>query len=395
ESKQLAEDALRIARPLGYRSLVAGILRTLGRTESELGGENLVSSEQHLREALAIWRELGLRAHVAYTLDGLGLTLERQGRDDQAAQAYIEAVGIIETLVGSLSKDVTAETFNSSRGNRDLYDHLIKLLIRQGRATEALQYLERAKSKSLVDALAGSNVNARDPALQALIDRVRTFSDSIREADTALAIEMQKAPELRNPAVVAAAQARLDTTQKQYLDAVTQIRLTNPSYASLIAVNPVDLVEARKRLRDKTLLLEYFPTDSELYIFVVTRTEGPTIRTVPIKRADLAKLVMQYREGLSYASEPGVIDRSARGALWKDDGKNDFKSDIEPFKDATVRLYNALITPVQVEVDASQTILVVPAGELYYLPFNGLAKLLPDGNLSFLIETKSFAYFAS
>lgn len=396
ESKQLAEDALRMARPLGLRSMTASILRTLGRTESELGGaDNLRASEQHLRDALAIWRELGLRAHTAYTLDSLGLTLERQGREAEALTAYTEAVSIVETLVGSLSKDVSTETFNASRGNRELYDHLIKLLIKQGRAADAFQYLERAKSKSLVDALAGSNVNARDPALQSLINRVRAASDAVREANTALATEMQKAPDQRNAAVVASAQARLDNSQKQYLDAVAQIQKTNTSYASLIAVNPIDLVEARKRLREKTVLLEYFPTDTELYIFVVTRTSGPVIRTVPIKRTDLAKLVMQYREALNSATEQSVSDRSARGVLWKDDGKPDFKSDIEPIKDATLRLYDALITPVQSEVDASDTLLIVPAGELYYLPFNGLGKLSPDGALNFLIETKSFAYFAS
>jgi len=38
ESKQFAEDALKIARPLGLRSQTAAMLRTLGRTESELGG---------------------------------------------------------------------------------------------------------------------------------------------------------------------------------------------------------------------------------------------------------------------------------------------------------------------------------------------------------------------
>lgn len=395
ESKQLGEDALKIARPLGSRPQTASILRTLGRTESEQGGEALKSSEQHLREALAIWRDLGLRAHAAYTLDSLGLTLERLGRDEEALAAYIEAVGIVETLAGSLSANISSETFNASRGNRDLYDHLIKLLIKKGRSAEALGYLERAKSKSLVDALAGANVNTKDPALKALIDRVRSLGDSVREAEKELATEAQKPVELRDPAKIAAARTRLESAQKQYLDATAEIKRANPSYASLIAVNPTDLVEVRKRLPEKTLLLEYFPTDSELYIFVVTRDSGPAIRTVAIKRTDLAKLVMQYREALDGASEQSVLDRSARGVLWKDDGKPDFKNDIAPIKDATVRLYEALIAPVQAEVDAAETLLIVPAGELYYLPIHALGRATPDGSLSFLIEQKRFAYLAS
>lgn len=395
ESKQLAEDALRVGRPLGSRSQTAGILRTLGRTESDLGGDSLKSSELHLREALATWRDLGLRGHVAYTLDSLGVTLERLGRSDEALAAYIEAVAIVETLVSSLSTDVNAETFNASRGNRDLYDHLIKLLIKKGRAAEALGYLERSKSKALVDALAGANVQAKDPAVSALLDRVRERSEALRVAERELATELAKPEAKRDQAKIAAARAQLNDAQTKYLDAVENIKRANPSHASLVAVNPTDLVKVRQSLPEKTLLLEYFPTDNELYIFVVTRDAEPAIRTVPIKRADLAQLVIQYREALDSASEPGVVERSARGELWKDDGKADFKTLVAPIKDATLRLYDVLIKPAQAEVDQSETLIFVPAAELYYLPMHALGRANPDGSLTFLIEQKRFAYLAS
>lgn len=395
ESKQFAEDALRIARPLGARSQTAAILRTLGRTESEIGGEALKSSEQHLREALAIWRDLGLRGHQAYTLDSLGQTLERLGRDDEALSAYVEAVGIVETLASSLSTNVSSETFNASRGNRDLYDHLIKLLIKKGRAAQALQYLERAKSKALVDALAGANVKAKDPNVTALLDEVRRQGDELRVVEKELSVELAKPEAARDQTKIAAARAKLAAAQAKYLDAVEKIKRANPSYASLVAVNLTDLVELRKRLPEKTLLLEYFPTENELYIFVVKRDAEPAIRTVPIKRAALAQLVIQYREALNSASEQGVLERSARGALWKDDGKPDFKTDIAPIKDATVKLYDALIAPAQAEVDAAEFLVIVPAGELYYLPIHALGRATPDGSLNFLIEQKRFAYLAS
>ena len=395
ESRQLAEDALKLARPLGLRSQTAGILRTLGRTESDLGGDFLKSSEQHLRDALHIWRDLGLRGHVAYTLDSLGVTLERLGRGDEALAAYIEAVGIVESLVSSLSSGVNAETFNASRGNRDLYDHLIKLLIRKGRAAEALSYLERSKSKALVDALAGANVQAKDPAVSALLDRVSERSEALRVAERELATELAKPEANRDQAKIAAARAKLNEAQTNYLGAVESIKRANPSYASLVAVNPTDLVKVRKSLPEKTLLLEYFPTDNELYIFVVSRDAEPAVRTVPIKRADLARLVIQYREALDSASEQGVLERSARGQLWKDDGKADFKTLVAPIRDATLRLYDALIKPAQAEVDQSETLIFVPAAELYYLPIHALGRANPDGSLSFLIEQKRFAYLAS
>jgi CHAT domain-containing protein len=395
EAQRLANDALRICNSLGSRTATAGILRTLGRVESDLGGDSLKASERHLRDSLAIWREFGLRGQTAYTLSFLGLTEERLNHDDDALASYEEAVKLVETLTASLSKNVSADTFNSTRANRELYDRLIKLLIKRGRLSDALEYLERAKSKSLVDALAGANINAKDPALKALIDRVRSLGDSVRVAETTLVAEMQKSAEQRSTALVAAARTRVESAQKQYHDAVAQIQQANPSYANLVAVNPTDLGEVRKRLPAKTLLLEYFPTDNELYIFVVTRDNGPTIRTVAIGRADLAKLVKQYREALNSAEEQSVRERSLRGALWRDDGKEDFKRDILPIKDATSRLYQALIAPAQTEVDQADTLVIVPAAELYYLPIHALGHPNQDGSFSFLVEQKGFAYLAS
>ena len=395
ESRQFAEDALKIARPLGSRSQTAAMLRTLGRTESDIGGPALKPSEEHLREALTIWRDLGLRAHAAYTLDSLGLTLERMGRDDEALAAYKQGVGIIETLVGSLSANVSSETFNASRGNRDLYDHLIKLLIKKGRASEALAYLERAKSKSLVDALAGANVRGKDPNVAALLEQVRRETESLRVAERELEVELAKPEAERDQAKIAAARARLNDARARYVDAVESIKRANPSYASLVAVNPTDLVKVRNSLPEKTLLLEYFPTDTELYIFVVTRDAEPAIRTMPIKREDLAQLVIKYREALDSATEPSVLDRSTRGELWKDDGKPDFKTNVAPIKDATLRLYDALIAPAQAEVDRSDTLIIVPAAELYYLPVHALGRANANGSIDFLIEQKRFAYLAS
>lgn len=395
EARRLAEEALNIGGEINSRSLIAPLARTLGRAELETGGDALLAAERHLRQSLKTWRELGERATIAYTLGDLGYALERQGRETDALAAYEEAVKLVESLTGALSQGVSADTFNSSRSSRDLYDRLIKLLIKRGRATDALGYLERAKSKSLVDALAGANVNARNPALNNLLDRVRASSDAVRIAETALTSELAKPAAQRDNTKIADAQSKLSAAQKEYLSAAQAIERANPSYASMVAVNPTNLAEIQKQLPAKTLLLEYFPSDKELYIFVVTRDAAPTIRTISITREALANLVMQYRDALSSADEPSVLERSARGSLWKDDGQADFKTDVLPLKEATVKLYDALIAPVQTAVDEADTLLIVPAAELYYLPIHALGRAKSDGSINFLIEQKRFAYFAS
>lgn len=46
-------------------------------------------------------------------------------------------------------------------------------------------------------------------------------------------------------------------------------------------------------------------------------------------------------------------------------------------------------------VDEADTLLIVPAAELYYLPVHALGRAKADGSINFLIEQKRFAYFAS
>ena len=391
ESVSLAEDALKIARKLGSRTLLAAALRSLGRAESEIGGRRLKQSEQHLREAIVLWRELGLPAHTAYTLDGLGLTLERLGRDDDALAAYVEAVRIVEGMVGLLPPGTSAETFNAGRGNRELYDHLVKLLIRKNRASDAFQYLERSKSKSLVDALAGANLGSKDPALNALLARVRSTADALRLAEKELSDELARPSDARDAAKVAALQAKSNEARKSYAAQVEELKRTNPSYASLVAVNPTNLATLRRHIPERAVLLSYFPTETELFVFIVTRDREPSARAVSIKRADLSRLVAEYRGFV-------IPDAPARGLGFERSLAATGSAPKRAIKEVNAlssKLYDALLAPAQDEIERAETILIVPAGELYYLPFHALGRALQGGALAYPIETKRFAYLAS
>jgi CHAT domain-containing protein len=388
EARRLAEDALKIARGLGFRSQVALVLRYLGMAEAALGGARLKSSEQHLRESLALRRELGLRADEAYTLATLGRTLELAGRDDEAITTYSEAVGIMEALAGALGSGQSAEAFTRTRESRELYERLIRLLIKKGRAADAFSYLERSKSRALVEALAGAQVGARDPALNAQLEAARRAGEAARVADKALTDELAKPPVQRDESRVSQLRARAEAARRDYLAAVESVKRIDPSYAELVAVNATDLSETQRRLPERVLLLSYFPTDTELHVFLVTRDGAPTVRTVPVPRAELARMISEYRKTVA----PGdVTERGLDVALAaKGAGR-----DLSAVNALTAKLYDALFAPAQTEIERADTILIVPAGELYYLPLHALGRDAGGGRVDYLIESKRFAYLPS
>lgn len=389
EARRLAEDALKLARGLGTRTQVALGLRYLGTAEAALGGAHLKASEQHLRESLALRRELGLRADEAHTLAALGRTLELAGRDDEAIATYSEAVDILEALAGSLGAGASAEAFGAGRVNRELYERLIKLLIKKNRAADAFQYLERSKSRALVEALAGAQTRAKDPALNAQLEAARRAGEAARVADKELTEELAKPPAQRDGARVAQLRARAEAARRANLEAVASIRRIDPSYAELVAVNPTDIEETRRRLPAGALLLSYFPTDAELHVFVVTRDGAPAVRTVRLPRAELARMIGEYRKAVApddVTSRGLGLDPRAKGAARE--------RDLAGLNALTATLYDALFAPALAEIERADTILVVPAAELYYLPLHALGRA-GAGGIEYLIESKRFAYLPS
>lgn len=400
EARRLAEDALKLGRDVNSRAELASLLQTIGGIESEQGGASLPRAEQHLREALALARDLGERARVAYTLSDLGWTLESAGREREALMAYQEAVRLVESLTASLSKDVSAEVFSTKRGNRELYERLIRLLIKHGRAADALGYLERAKAKSLVEALAGAEINAREPQLKQLIRRVRAASDAVRSAEAALTTETARPVAQRDAAKIKTAQGALAHALADYEAAVAELQRANPAYASLVAVRATDVEQIRRSLPPRTLLVEYFPTATTLYIFTLTHNTVPAARAVPIKHVELAELIMQYRAVVATprrpaAATPVVYARSTRGLILEEGKQAEVKQAAVLMQTITGKLYDLLFAPVQAQIDQAHTLLLVPAAELYYLPLHALGRLQPDGSISFLIEQKRFAYLAA
>ncbi len=65
------------------------------------------------------------------------------------------------------------------------------------------------------------------------------------------------------------------------------MRQTHPEYASILAVNPLEFGNLQKKLPPKTTVVQYFPTDKVLYIFVMTPTTLQ-VRQASVGRQQLA-----------------------------------------------------------------------------------------------------------
>ena len=132
----------------------------------------------------------------------------------------------------------------------------------------------------------------------------------------------------------------------------------------------------QKKIPQGTLVLQYFPTEDNLYIFGVTNQDY-FIHSSAVKEEELSKLVRRYRSIVGRMPPPPIS--------WENDGGRGYE-----YAQVFYQLHEILLDPVVKEIDAAQTVAVIPSGYLHYLPFSGLARPTDKGP-EFLIQRKEVA----
>src|SRR5262249_39066944 len=135
----------------------------------------------------------------------------------------------------------------------------------------ALQAVERARARSLLELLTEARADIRQGIDPALLDRERELQNRLSAKAERLWLLGQSGS---GGDQATAIKAELDTLVSQQRDLAAQIRISSPRYAALRQPQPLSLPEIQKQVLDpNTLLLEYALGDKRSFLFAVTQTE--------------------------------------------------------------------------------------------------------------------------
>ncbi len=251
----------------------------------------------------------------------------REGNLDEAIEFFRRAIEVIEEQRASINTEAAKIGFVGDK--QAVYGQLVAALLQTNRNDLAFEYVERAKSRALVDLLATrddiavrGNSSARAAALLAQL------GEADREARIEAPVELTRSGE-----------ARSSGKAKKLREELTSL---SPELASVVSVSALGAKDVQARLQPDEAVLEYYLQGADLYALTVARG---SVKALRLDTAGLDQMVQDFRTELQ--------NRGARAqALGR-------------------ALYDRLIRPLEPQLQA-HNLLLIPHGVLHYVSFAAL-----------------------
>jgi CHAT domain-containing protein/tetratricopeptide (TPR) repeat protein len=358
------QKGLEIREKIEDKPGIAESLVKLAEAEADKGNSRL--SLEYCNRAIKLASTIGLPATLweAYTQAGKAHIALKQ--IDKAIESFDNAIATIETWRGKVAGGERAlQKFFENKVSP--YHLMIDLLYEQNRAWDAFAYSERAKGRVLLDVLRSGRISTTISETskkeeQKLIDEITTLNGQLfieshsQRPDKSRVSELQRA--------LKESRLKYEAFRDTLISASPELRLKSARARTIDRDEIAPLLSGNKEA-----LLEYTLTKDSVYLFLITEGENraPNLKMVKLGagRPAIATKAYAFRDRLA------SLDLT--------------------FRRPAIELNQLLLGPIREELKARTSLIIVPDGELWELPFQ--AFVTPENR--FLIEDFRIAYAPS
>lgn len=399
EALKYYDQALALQRTVGDKSGEALTLNLMALAHSSLG--ELQRSLEYRQQSLQLLQAVGDRRREAYTLARIGQDYISLGQPDKALEYCRQALSLAQTVadragqaialhllahaerdkgnladarkhiedaisrVSAMRADLDSRTFRTSYFAREQgsYEFYIDLLMRmhnrspsEGHDAAALAISEQARARSLLETLSEARIDIRQGVDASLLARERELSQRINAKAARLiqALGQQNAKER-----AASLNKEISELEDHYQQAQAAVRKASPQYAALTQPQPLTAREIQQLLDEETLLLQYSVGDERSYLWAVTKD---SIKSYELPKREVIKKAARRVYDLLTARSLRIKEETAaqrRQRITRADAQ---------LLQAAAELSEIVIGPAASELRGKRLV-VVPDGELHYVPF--------------------------
>ncbi|HEX7961022.1 MAG TPA: tetratricopeptide repeat protein, partial [Terriglobales bacterium] len=363
-------------------------------TSNHMLGKSVLCSLLLVRIALRAGDSSSARAECSHAIAGLaGLELPvlsyqafflmgqiaaAQGHTEEAYDFFQQSRRALENLRSSLRGEELKIAFLKNRS--EVYEYLVELCLmpeqKLGGREEAFEYIEQAKSRSLLELMSRSApmLTTDDVARSELVRSIRNVREELNWYYHLIERE-QLQPEQRSPERIARLQEEARGRETDLIRALQEASVAEADQAGVHFPTHLPLGKIRSVIKEHELVLEYFQVRDRIFACLLSARD---LEIVPItlesRVASLVRLLQfqlsKFRMGTAHVAD-------VQASL--------LRSTMAHLKE----LYKELLAPVAAQLKADHLI-VVPHGVLHYVPFHALT----DGD-HHLIDRMSVSYAPS
>ena len=302
----------------------------------------------------------------------LGRLKELNGSIDEAEQLYMKAIDQMESLRGNIRLDEMRMSFG--RDKYQVYENIVSLKLTKGEARAAFQFVERSKSRTLIDLLeknletvwdTGVDESPRLQRIRKIRGELNIFYSRLNELGTTARAGTD--PDTKE---------EISRREQELVELLREVGSEKSGWATLQSMKIPEVEEVQAMLRRDEVLVEYYTIADRFQAFVISRDKFEVVRdltTTAAVRAALKGLTFQLSK---FHLQPAYVQSHA-GLLLK----------------ATQyhlrELYRQLIEPIREKIQAA-SLIIVPHHVLHYIPFHALY----DGS-NYLVDTHAITQSAS
>ena len=335
------------ALPLAHLSScsdLASILNSIGITYQHLGQE---------QEALKFYQQALARVNNKYAKPNLLFNIadvkSNQGNLQEALTDIQSAIDIVEEFRNYLVSPELRTTYFSSY--QHIYEKYIDILMQlhqqdptKGYDAQAFYASERSRARSLIELLSEANVDIRQGVDSQLLEQERNLQEELDRIEKRR-IELSRG--YYNQEEANQIEQTRQMVLSKYKNIQDQIRLENPNYGALQYPQPLALTQVQQQLLDKdTILLQYALGEERSYLWEITQDSITSYQLPPRSEIETAAQSFFRFTTDSSATFDEILPASAK--------------------------LTKLILP-NLEKLSQKRLLIVPDGQLHYLPFSALS----------------------
>jgi len=364
-AESLLNEALLIARNISSASLQALATNNLGGMYKSLG--RIDDARKAFLDSLKIYQRLGAQACQAGVLSNLGQLLKEDTNDlEGACQSFRSAIDIVEKIRGSLKKEIHRISYADTA--TDPYEMIVDCLLSLNRPDKALEYIERSKSRALLEFLSlrlrkqiveksNPEVFREASILMKEMDEIqKNLTEIFRRDESGGDPEITRGGVNEVEILTSDLMEKFTEKERQFEPVYSSLIDLDAENASLMNVMPISTTSLQGQLDKDTLFIEFYQTEENLYMFILSHDVEVRVTKIDISLSEAEETVWNLSKSMMQESPSDLRSH---------DYIRELRKPLEHF-------FNLLINPVKPFLLGYKRLIIAPHLFWHYLPFHAL-----------------------